>query len=143
MNSRKIDPKKERNPITHQRHRKEVLWQITLPILIFGLILLAFSVLAITMSPNQASLWADISLIWLIMPVMVITLISLVMLIASIYAVIKIIQVLPVYAFRLQNGLILVRARFRHIANRSVEPVLRIHSLSAGINSFFRQISSR
>ena len=143
MNTKIADPKRSRNPIAHLRHRKEVLWQITLPVLIFGLILLVFSVLAVTLTPNEASRWADISLIWLITPVMVITLISLVMLVASIYAVIKIIQVLPVYTFRLQNGLMLMRTRFRDIANRSVEPILRIHSLSAGINSFFRQISGR
>jgi FtsH-binding integral membrane protein len=143
MKSRLIDPNKERNPITRQRHRKEVLWQITFPLLITGLILLAFSILSITMTPEETSVWADISLIWLIMPVMVLTLISLAMLIASIYAVLKLIQVLPVFAFRLQNGLILIRANIRTIADRSVEPVLRINSFSAGIKGFVRQISGR
>jgi hypothetical protein len=143
MDSRMMDPNKERNPITRQRHRKEVFWQITLPILISGLILLAFSILAITMTASETSLWADISLIWLIVPVMVLTLISLVMLIASIYASVKLILVLPVFAFRLQNVLILIRLKIHSLADRSVEPVLRINSFSAGIKSFVRQISGR
>lgn len=139
----KPDYKKERNPLTHQRHRKEVFWQISLPIAIGSLILLAFAALSFTLEYGEASRWADISLIWLIMPAMVVTLITCVMLAASIYALVKLIVVLPYYSLQLLNWLILVSRYVHQAGDRAVEPVLRFKSFSASARSLSRQISKK
>jgi hypothetical protein len=135
--------KKERNQITFQRHRKEVFWQITAPIGIGGLFLLVLSVLAIFMEPGEISRWADISLIWLIIPAMLVTFITFVMLAASIYGIIMLIQVLPYYSLRLLNWFILVGGYVRDIGNRAVDPVLRLKSFNASLKTLGRQISRK
>jgi len=133
-------PLDERNPITHMRHRKEALWQITIPIAVGGLILLALSLLSTRMVPDEASRWADISLIWMIMPAMVVTLLSLVTLIMSIYATVKLIQVLPFYAFRFHRSLMLIGAYLYNTSDRIVEPFLRAKSFTASAKTLRQQI---
>lgn len=131
---------KERNPITHQRHRKETLWQITIPTLVIALGLLIFSLLSTQLIPDEASRWADISLIWLITPVMLVTLITFATLVMSIYATVKLIQALPFFSFRLHRYLILIGAYLRLYSDRAVEPILRLRSFTASAKSLKRQI---
>ena len=61
----------ERNPKTHAAHRKEVGWQITLP-LIIGCLLLALLMTGVIWSAAGANpelrRWADISLVWTLLP---------------------------------------------------------------------------
>jgi hypothetical protein len=143
MDNRKPDYKNERNALTHRRHRHEVLWQITLPLGICSLVLLAFSVLTIFMEPAETSRWADISLIWLIIPAMLVTLLMFVMLAASIYGLIQLILILPYYSLRLLNGLILVGVYVHDLGNRAVEPILRVKSMNASLKTLGRQISRK
>ena len=61
----------ERNPVTHQKHRQEVLRQITLPLLLGLAVLLTLAILVVItgfQGGEQVSIWADISTVWLIMP---------------------------------------------------------------------------
>ena len=141
--SHQEDPHRIRNPFTQQKHRKEVFWQISVPIVIGILILLVISFLSTTMVADETSRWAAISSIWLIAPVMVLGFLSLVTFIAGIVAVAKLIQVLPYYSFRLQNGLMNVRTSLKRIADRSVEPVLRLSAFSAAAKKFSRRITRR
>ncbi|OQX64097.1 MAG: hypothetical protein B5M51_04295, partial [Anaerolinea sp. 4484_236] len=53
---------------SYQLHRRQFIWQILAPILIVAILVIAASVFAATRNENQASVWADISLIWLIIP---------------------------------------------------------------------------
>lgn len=46
----------KRNPLTHARHRKEVLWQVTVPLIIGGLLLVAGIVALLVMTVNEARL---------------------------------------------------------------------------------------
>ena len=46
----------ERNPLTHARHRKEVFWQITLPVILCALLLVAAITALVVMTVNEAQL---------------------------------------------------------------------------------------
>jgi len=46
----------ERNPLTHARHRKEVFWQITFPLIIGALIVVGAIVALLVMTVNEANL---------------------------------------------------------------------------------------
>lgn len=46
----------KRNPLTHARHRKEVFWQVTFPLIIGGLLLAAGLVALLVMTVNEARL---------------------------------------------------------------------------------------
>lgn len=133
-------PPLPRNPHTYLRHRKEVFWQITLPILAVVTILGLLAFLATGLAMSEASLWADISLIWLIIPMMVVTLLAMAILGGMAYAVIRLIQVLPGQFFRLYGGLLLVGAYIRNLDDKIVQPFLGVHSYSASTRALFRQL---
>jgi hypothetical protein len=119
---------KERNPVTYQSHRKQVLWQITIPLVIGAVIILILAVLVTTGSPQTASLWADISLVWLIIPVMIVSLILLVLLAGLAYAVIWLVRTIPGYAMQAQNFMIMIASQVEKLGNVIVEPILRLNA---------------
>ena len=132
-----------RNPQTHLRHRKEVLWQITIPILAVSVILLVVSLLATTLGALEAARWSSISIIWLIIPAMVLALITFVLLAASIYATVRLIQLLPIYSFQALGWLLMFGINVRRLTDRMVAPILRAHSLSASVKAVGRRPRKR
>ena len=136
-------PDLHRNPKTHARHRREVFWQISFPLIIGVLICLLLSGLAVAASPQGASRWADISLIFLIFPVLVLSLIFLAINIASVYLLVKLIQVLPGYMFRFYGFLLMVSDWIKQVNNRAVEPFLRFEQFKASARTLGRQARRR
>lgn len=134
-----FDAPMQRNPATQARHRREVFWQITLPVLVGVAISLALIALAIGAVPAQASIWADISTIWLITPALIAGVIFLAITVASIYLVVKLIQVLPGYAFRIYGFLLLVNDQVRQVSDRLVEPILRIEGFKSSARALARK----
>ena len=132
-----------RNPVTRKRHQKEVLWQITVPMLIGSGILLALALTAVGLAPVDASRWADISMIWLIIPAMFVTLLALIFLGASIYGVMRLILVLPKYSYQALGWLLLFGLQLRRLNDRLVEPFLRMHMLSASMKALGRRVSKK
>jgi uncharacterized membrane protein len=124
----------ERNAITHAKHRKEVFWQITLPMLI-GLLLALLVVVVIIFSTTTTaadlSRWADVSTIWLILPSLVITLIFLAILIAFTYLISVVLKFTPRYARIVQIYFEIGRYRISHIADQITDPIIKTHSIWA------------
>jgi hypothetical protein len=133
----------EHNPISRQRHTSEVLWQITLPLIICAVGLLAISVLAVELGQVDARRWGSISLIWLILPAMLVVLIVFLLLVAGILGALKIIQVIPGAAFRLQKVLNRVDDVTTSAGNWIAEPFIRLHLFSSAIGSLMHQVSRR
>ena len=131
----------QRNPITKQKHRSEVLWQITLPLVIGIVILLTLAVMAGLATSTQASQWADISMIWLIAPTYLVGLITLVVLAGLIYAIIRLILVLPPAAYRLHKSIILFATRINAAQNKIAEPFLRVQVFTASLRALRRNLS--
>jgi len=131
MTDYQITPEVTRNPDTHESHRREVFWQITFPVILGALILLTFSVLTITLSVGNKSVWADISLIWLIIPALFFSFLVLLLLIGGAYAVIKLIEVLPLYARRLHIWLVLFGLKVGQVGDAAVKPFVKIQGLNA------------
>jgi hypothetical protein len=130
----------EYNPVTQRRHRGEVFWQITFPMVLGGILLSILAFLAAQTTSDQASVWADISLIWLIIPVMMITLLSLVFVIASIYLNVRLMRLLPFYSRQVQEWFSKLTAQVSRLDNIVVEPVLRIHGWKASICMLTRNV---
>lgn len=126
---------REVNQATRDNHRREVLWQITVPFVLAVLIFLAFVVwvgIAGARGSGQISTWADVSLIWLILPTMALALIALIALSGLLYGIIKLIGMLPVYSLKLQRTLWKTQTILRSGSDTAVEPVLKIESVRAG-----------
>jgi hypothetical protein len=130
----------ERNPVTQKRHRQEVMWQISIPIIIGLLIVLALCVLSSLGSPDNVSRWADTSLILLIVPALFFSLLFLIILSALIFGIVKLIGALPVFAFRAQHFFVRVKLLVRTFCDKVVEPILRAQSFTASTRALRRNI---
>jgi hypothetical protein len=125
----------ERNVITYQKHRREVFWQIALPLILGLLLLITGCVLPVlvVVSGNDVRVWADISLIWLILPVLILAVIPLAILVAIIYGLTRILNILPGLMNRVQKLFGEINVRVSRASNSAVDPILRFHSFTARI----------
>lgn len=122
----------ERNPKTHAEHKREVFWQITLPLIIGSLLLLA-ALSAIIFSAIQpvtdVGRWADVSLMWLILPTLFFALIILVIMVGLVYAISLLLRIIPRYACIIQLYFEQAQGKISQLTNLLVEPILRVNSL--------------
>ncbi len=122
------------NPITRDKHRREVFLQITLPIILFLLVIMTVAVLAAwtgLSGEGDASRWADISLIFLIIPLMGITLLFTLFLVGLVFVVMQMIGIIPPYARQLQDTISRLGDYVERAADLSIEPILRIEEALA------------
>jgi hypothetical protein len=129
----------ERNPETHKAHRREVLWQVTVPLIGGVLVLLALAVLSATGGTEQVSRWGDVSLIWLILPMLLVALIFLVITAGLAYGVIWLVRVLPGYARQLQALFETLAVKVKQVSDLAAEPFIRIQSFMAGMQALFNR----
>jgi len=124
----------ERNPKTYAVHRRQVFWQVTLP-LVVGILLVLGTIVLIILSATQPvtdlDRWADVSLVWLILPSLFFALILLIILVGVVYAITVIFRLVPRYARVVQLYFELGKDKVSHISNRVVEPILKMHSIWA------------
>lgn len=132
-----------RNPLTERKHRRQVFWQITLPLLVGALVLIAACVLPVitVIGGGEVSVWADISLMWLIVIAFIIALIPLALLGGLVFGLTQLIGKLPPVFFRIQGLLRTLNLRVSQLSDRVVNPFIRINSLSAGFRSALEVLS--
>jgi hypothetical protein len=128
------DPKKippERNAKVHIQHRREVQRQIYLPIII-GIVVVMAGVITIIIYGIRAEStlrrWADVSLIWVIIPAMFIGLIFMIVVIGVLYGITRGIGVLPKYGNIAQVYFSQAEIKVLQVSNLIVEPFLRLRS---------------
>ena len=132
----------EPNPLTQRQHRKEVLWQITLPLAIGVLLVLAAGIgvgYAGASKAGPVDRWASISTIWLIIPMMAVALIFLAVTAALAYGLMRLNALLPRYTRQLQDVFVVIEARVKRAADAAVEPALRARSAFAGLRALRRK----
>lgn len=133
----------ERNPTTHEAHRKEVFWQITLP-LVIGLLLMVAAIIGVifaaTQPESELRRWADVSIIWLILPALLFTLIGMVILAGLVYAVSAVLKILPRYSVIALLYLETAREKVSKISNQIVEPFIKAHSSWAAVSRIGKKI---
>jgi hypothetical protein len=132
----------ERNPITGQTHKREVFWQIYLPAIIGGILLLLIAagvLIATYRGTARLDTWAAVSEIILVVPAMLATVIFAALAVGSIYLVTRLLGIAPGYARLVQDFFTLVRVRVRKAADASAEPFLRINSFGASLRALGRK----
>lgn len=141
MDSSKRSQLPERNPKTFAEHRREVFWQITLP-LIFGFLLLLAAIAAIIFSATQPApelnRWADVSLMWMILPALFLALLILIIVAGFVYLITMLLRLIPRYARAVQLFLEAAKTRTSRITDFLIEPFLRTHSILAVLHRLFR-----
>ena len=143
MDNKPRKPLPERNPVTHQKHRHEVFQQITIPLLIGGiLIVVPMCLVVLGTVSGAASLdkLASISLIWLILIAMVLALFSIIIVIALGYLITMMVKTIPPYARQAQDAFTSIKVGVRGLSDKAVEPFLRYHGFSASLGALGRRI---
>jgi hypothetical protein len=139
MDNHTPDPQKMKNLETHEKHRKEVVWQIFLPLAVGVLLMLILMAVSISSAVNQSRL-ADISLMWIILPNLFVALFVIVLLVVMIYGIMKLTSVLPTYTYKLQVFFNQIKAQIKKMDDRLVEPVIKGKSTSASLKKLSRQL---
>ena len=114
----------QKNAITYQSHRRQVIWQIYLPIAAVILLVLLAAILVILAPTLEVSRWADIALIFLISITMVSALIFLILNIFGIVGTRRAYQIMPYYLFMAQGFTFRLRSQVRRVSDQAVEPIL-------------------
>ena len=128
-------PRPERE--SYIKHRRDVNLQIILPIGIATLVAVGVAVLsglAATADSPSVSLWADISLIWLIIPLMVLALVIMALVIALAYGLNRLLKITPQYTGLAQYYTFWFSAQIKIWTDKLIQPVLLIKSWIGSIS---------
>ena len=68
-----------------KRHRRQRLWQIIVPIILISIFILFVGGYFVLGGGSQTRVWADISIIWIVLPLLAIFLIAFAIIIGMIY----------------------------------------------------------
>ncbi len=122
-----------------RRHRKQRWWQILLPFLLTALIVLGGAALAaFGGGAGGARLWADISLIWLILPALFFALLCLAAVIGLIYLLARLSRAVPPVTAKVQFFSRRVANGTRQAADKAVQPVVWLEEFGAMLKTLFR-----
>ncbi|GIV64742.1 MAG: hypothetical protein KatS3mg046_002 [Bellilinea sp.] len=125
-----------------QKHRREVIWQIFMPVILAGLMFLGLGLLMVltpTLGTSRTGHWAAISTIWLISPLILFAVLFLALNIGLIYLMNKILKVLPPYLRVGQVYSQVMVLRVRAFCDRLARPFIRWGGWAAG----FRHLRSK
>ncbi len=123
---------------TLRLHKRQVAWQILVPFLLVTLILLAAGVWLVTGATAQTRAWADVSIIWIIIPILLLSLAALALLILLIVGMAKLMRATPRFTSRAQQVAGQIAARTRQAADGAVRPFVWIEQAGAAIKSIFK-----
>ena len=132
----------EPNPVTRERHRHQVLWQVFFPIGLTVLVILILAVLVTLTSTEQVMRLSDISIIFLILPTAIVGLLFLALFSGIVYLLARGIRLLPPYARLAQIYLDRLTAAIKQAADRAADPFVVIQSTVAGVQGVFRKPGS-
>ncbi len=140
----KIQPMKARLPQpvheSYRRHRRELAWQIILPIALTALLFIVLIVLINIATFNQGGdvgRWAAVSTIWIIVPVMLAGLILLALLVALVYLMKQVLGITPRYTGLAQDYVNKASGYVKRATEMAVKPVLFLDGIGASIKAFF------
>ena len=127
----------ERNPKTEAAHRKQVLWQVTVPLLLGVILILVLAVLTTLAGSGTVHVLGDIALIWLILPLLVILLVFSAIIGGLAYLVIRLIGALPRLALKAHHLIKGIQASLTKAADAVVKPVLQVEGWRATLRALF------
>ncbi len=130
---------------SYLKHRKQVVWQVILPVVLTSLLIVALIVLVNVATFNQGgdvARWAAISTIWIVIPIMIGLVIVFAILAGLVYLMKKLLNVTPTYTGLAQDYVHIGAGYVRRAADAIVKPVLQLNGILASINAFFERMKS-
>ena len=125
---------------SYLRHRKQVAWQIVLPVVLAALLIIALIMLiyfATFQGSGDVGRWAAVSTIWIILPVMLAGLVFFAILLGLIYLMMRLLNLTPMYTGMAQDYVYKAARYIQRGADVVVKPILYLDGLGASIKAFF------
>lgn len=125
---------------SYKRHRREMAWQIILPVALAALLFVTLIVLINVATFNQGgdvARWAAVSTIWIVIPVMIAGLILLAILVALVYLMKRLLGITPTYTGIAQDYVHKAAIYVKRGADMAVKPVLFLNGIGASAKRFF------
>jgi uncharacterized membrane protein len=125
---------------SYKKHRRELAWQIILPMVlsVAGFIALIVLIYFATFEGDgDVGRWAAISTIWIVIPIMLAGLLLLILLVALVYGMKRLLDITPTYTGLAQDYIHKAAGYIKRGADMAVKPVLFLDGIGAGIRTFF------
>ncbi len=123
---------------TVKNHKRQFVWQILIPVIVLALLVITAAVFLATGGVSVTRPWADVSLMWMIMPMLFLAFFLLVVVGFMIYGVAKLLKITPIYSTKVQQTLYVVRDGARKVTDGSVKPILWVNQAAAAIKKIFK-----
>jgi hypothetical protein len=123
---------------SRRSHRRQLVWQIMIPFLVMAGLIIASAVLIVRGGGSRVGVWADISLIWIIIPVLLISLVLVFVTGLAIYGMAKLLQIIPRYTSRAQYYSDRISRAAGKAVDGAIRPLVWIKQAGAVINSLFK-----
>ncbi len=133
-------------PPVNPRHRKQVAWQILMPLVVSGILILAVAVITALLAgshPAETSAWSSVSLVLLLIPVIFGFGISIILVLAGIFLLAKSLNILPFYTRMIYLYLSRLEINIQVLSDRLTSPVLTSRSWFAGWKMFWNRLRIR
>ena len=117
-------------------HKHQRTWQILVPLAGMSALIIAAAVLAVRGGPSQARVWADVSIIWMLMPLTIFALLLAGVLAFLIYGFYRLFLLLPVYTGRVQDFVFRGESGVRRVSDGIARPLIWIRQIGAALESF-------
>ena len=133
-----MDEERPTESPTLHAHKRQLAWQILVPILVVAALMIAVGVLTATGAASTNRTWADVSTIWLITPMLIVTLAFVAVLGFLIYGIARLMQVMPDYTGKAQDFFAMLSRWARMIADGAAKPFVWFHQAGAILKSIFK-----
>lgn len=128
-------------PTPEELHRKQIFWQVWIPLIVTLLLILALMVGVVASAATgtgDVGRWQAVSLIFLIMPALVGGFVFLAVLGLACYAIFWLLKNLPAYAHLAQAYIHYFSVLVRHYADKALTPILVIRIRQTEWQAFWR-----
>jgi len=123
-----------------EQHKRDVIWQIWLPVAFGAIAMLTLGLLAafsLQTGTDASVRWGHVATIWLMLPVFIVGLMIFILIIGIIVAVMKLTEILPGYTSILQMYARIITAKILTLSDKSVQPVVQVRTLKAASQRFW------
>ena len=125
------------------RHRRQVFWQILLPVILAGagvIVLIVLASIASTRGSTVTGTWANIATVWLIIPLIFTGLFFAIFIAGMIFLFARLLRNIPTYTRLAQLYLQIFSVKVDTILHRAVQPQINMLSRWAAWRSFWKKI---
>jgi uncharacterized membrane protein YedE/YeeE len=128
---------------SYRTHRKQVVWQVILPMVLTVVLCIALTVLinvATFRDGGDVARWAAVSTIWIVIPIMIGLVIVFALLAGLVYLMARLLDITPPYTGLAQDYVHKAAAYIKRGADAVVKPVINLNGILASINAFFERM---